>query len=102
MEMGVVVGLAYWAYHLGVSPVQRWTMAILVPTIVFGFWGAVDFRRCGKYAEWLRLAQELVISLLVAIALYRVGQRTLGWALAIVAVVHHAMVYSLGERLLKE
>jgi hypothetical protein len=38
------------------------------PLVGFGFWGAVDFHQAGRFAEPLRLIQELAISALAAVA----------------------------------
>jgi len=101
MELGVVCGLAYWGWHLGRSRLSRTLLAIGAPALGFGFWGAVDFRGAGAAAEWLRLAQELLVSGLAAAALYVAGAQALGWALAALSVVHHGLVYVAGGRLLK-
>jgi hypothetical protein len=76
-------------------------LAVGAPALGFGFWGAVDFRQAGRLAEPLRLLQELAISALAAAALYTAGQHLLGWALGLVSVVYHALVYLLGGRLLQ-
>ncbi len=102
MELGIVLGLGYWGYHIGESTSLKILLSIGAPVIVFGFWGWVDFRQAGRFSELLRLIQELVISGLVAVALYATGVHMLGWTLGGVSVVHHAMVYPLGETLLKE
>jgi len=101
MEAGVVLGLAWWGYVAGSAPPTKIALAIGAPLVGFGFWGAVDFRRAGAMAEPLRLTQELVISGLAALALYAVGEPLLGWTLAGISLVHHALVYGLGDRLLK-
>jgi hypothetical protein len=101
MEAGIVVAFAIWGYHAA-SGVMAIALAIVVPALGFGFWGAVDFHQAGTFGEPLRLAQELIISMLAAFALYLVGQPIWAWALAIVSVVHHAAVYALGGRLLKK
>jgi hypothetical protein len=67
----------------------------------FGFWGALDFRGAGRFAEPLRLAQEIVVSLLAALAWYGAGRPVLGIALAVLSVVYHALVYLSGARLLQ-
>ncbi len=102
MEAGIVLGLGYWGWHEGRSTFTRVLLALAVPTAGFGFWGAVDFRGAGRAAEGLRLAQELAVSGLAAVALYVAGARALGWALGAVSVVHHALVYLTGGRLLKD
>jgi hypothetical protein len=61
----------------------------------------VAFHQARRWAEPLRLAQELLIAGLAALALLAVGERALGWALALLTVIHHALVYALGERLIK-
>ena len=71
------------------------------PLVGFGIWGLVDFRHAGTLSEPLRLAQELVISGLAALAWYSAGGQIWGWALAVVSIVHHVLVYLLGGTLLK-
>ena len=101
MELGIVAAMAYWGYHVGGGAGMKVILSIVAPLIVFGFWGLVDFRNAGSLAEPLRLIQELVISVGAAVAFYAAGQHVLGWGLALVSVVHHAMVYMLGDTLLK-
>ncbi len=101
MELGVVAGFAWWGFHAGASAGTRALLAIGAPLVGFGFWGLVDFHQAGAAAEGLRLAQELMISGLAAAAIYVVGQHALGWTLAGISVVHHALVYLVGGRLLK-
>jgi hypothetical protein len=101
MEMGIVLGLGYWGFHMGESISWKLIFAVAAPLIGFGFWGAVDFHQIGRLAEVVRLLQELVISGLAALALYVAGQRAMGWVLATLSIVYHAMVYLSGGRLLK-
>jgi Protein of unknown function (DUF2568) len=101
MEAGVVAGLAYWGWQTGGGTFASIALAIAAPVVGFGFWGAVDFRRAGALAEPLRLVQELAVSGLAALALYTAGQHALGAALALLSIVHHALVYALGDRLVK-
>ncbi len=96
MELGVVCGLAYWGYRT-----EGAALAVGAPVVGFGFWGAVDFHQLGRAAEPVRLVQELVVSGLAAAALYVAGQHVLGPGLAAVSVLHHALVYINGNRLLK-
>ena len=102
MELGVVCGFAWWGWHAGGGTVSRILLAVGAPVLGFGFWGAVDFRGAGSMAEGLRLIQELVLSGLAAAGFYLTGAHGLGWTLAGLSVVHHAMVYALGDRLLRE
>ena len=101
MELGVVVGFAYWGYHVGRRPGSRIALAIAAPVVGFGVWGAVDFHRFGRAAEPLRLFEELALSGLAAAGLYVAGQRPVGWALAGLSVFYHVLVYATGGRLLK-
>lgn len=96
MEFGVVCGFAYWGYRNGGV-----LLAVATPTIGFGFWGAVDFHQAGRAAEPIRLVQELAISALAAVGFYVAGCHALGWMLGSISVVHHALVYATGNRLLK-
>ncbi len=102
MEIGVVVGLGYWGYHAARPGAPAILLAVGVPLLGFGFWGLVDFRWAGAWSEPLRLFEELVISLLAALAWYAAGRYAIGWTLAGLSVVHHILVYALGDRLLKE
>lgn len=101
LEAGVVGALAYWGVHAVDGTVGKVLLGIAAPAVGFGIWGAVDFHWAGRYAEPLRLAEELVISGLAAAALAVAGQPALGIGLAALSVVHHALVYALGDRLLK-
>lgn len=102
METGIVLALAYWGYHTGESASIKILLAILAPAIGFGFWGAVDFRNFGHSSEYLRLTQELIVCALVTYLLFIVEQHLLAWIFAIISVIHHMLVYLLGERLLKD
>lgn len=101
MEFGVVAAFACWGLRTGSTPAGKVLLSISTPLIGFGFWGLVDFHQMGRWAEALRLIQELLISGLAAAALFIVGQPALGWALALLSIVHHTLVYLLGERLIK-
>ena len=100
-EAGVVAALAYWGVRTGGGTGGKILLGIAAPAVGFGFWGAVDFRRAGRAAEPLRLAQELVVSGLAAAAWYAAGRHALGLALGALSVVYHALVYLSGGRLLK-
>ena len=100
LEVGVVAGLAWWGYRTGGGGGTGALLAILVPTIGFGIWGAVDFHRAGRLAEPLRLTEELLISGLAAVGLIAVGPASSGWGLLGFSVVYHLLVYTNGERLL--
>jgi len=101
METGIVLGLAYWGFQTGSGTVAKIGLAIVAPVVGFGFWGLVDFHQAGRAAEPLRLAQELVISGLVAIALWSAGQPILGLLLALLSIMYHVLVYATGGRLLR-
>jgi len=100
-ELGVVAGFAVWGFHAGNGVAMKLLLAIGVPLFGFGFWGAVDFHQLRAKAEGARLAQELVVSGLAALAFYIAGQHALGWVLAGLSVVYHISVYSAGAKLLK-
>ena len=101
LETGIVGGLAWWGYDTGGGGGLGILLAILAPAIGFGLWGAVDFRQAGRYAEPLRLAEELVISGLAAWGLFAIDQPSWGWALLALSVVYHGAVYAVGQRLLR-
>lgn len=101
MEIGIILALAYWGYHLSSNTLIQSVLCIIIPVLVFGFWGWFDFRGWGRYAEVLRLIQEMIISLAAAYALYVLGRTVSGFTLAGISVVHHILVYILGEKLLK-
>jgi hypothetical protein len=101
METGLVVALGYWGFQTGRTIGVKILLGIGVPILVFGFWGLIDFHQAGPVSEPLRLSQELIITGLAALALFFVGQPALGLALALVSLVHHALVYLQGDTLLK-
>jgi Protein of unknown function (DUF2568) len=101
MECGIVAAMGCWGYGGGHGPVLKILLGLGAPLLVFGFWGAVDFRGMGRAAEPMRLFQELALSGLAALAWYAAGWHSLGWTLALVSLVHHALVYLLGGTLLK-
>ncbi len=101
METAIVVGLAYWGWQTGSGTIAKIGLAIGAPVVGFGFWGLVDFHQAGRAAEPLRLVQELVVSGLVALAVWSAGQPLLGLLLAVLSIVYHALVYATGGRLLK-
>jgi hypothetical protein len=100
MEAGVVGALAYWGARTGTSTAGSALLAVAAPAVGFGVWGALDFGFAGRWAEPLRLVEELLISGLAATALYLAGQQALGIALAGLSVGYHALVYAAGGRLL--
>lgn len=101
MELGVVAALATWGFHAGTGTGAKSALGIGAPLLGFGFWGTVDFHQAGRFAELLRLTQELLISGLAALAWHAAGQPILGWSLAILSVLHHALVYAQGDVLLE-
>ncbi len=100
-EVGVIAALAYWGAHDRASTTGSVLLALAAPAIGFGIWGGVDFRFAHRYAEPLRLIEELAISGLASTALYVAGQQGFGISLAALSVIYHALVYAAGERLLK-
>lgn len=79
----------------------RSLLVLGAPLVVFGFWGLVDFRSSANLAEPLRLAQELVLSGIAAVAAYTAGWRVLAWVLVGLSLGHQVLVYLMGESLLK-
>lgn len=101
MELAIVIALAWWGFQIA-EGVMRYVLAVLTPAVGFGIWGAIDFRNTGVHAERLRLLEELAISFLAAAAWYVAGEEALGIGLAALSIVHHALVYLLGDRLLRQ
>jgi hypothetical protein len=101
MELGIILALGYWGFQTGSSGGTKIILGIGAPLMGFGFWGLVDFRNAGPFAEPLRLTQELVISGAAAWALYSTGAHEWGWALGLLSLVHHGLVYFTGQTLLK-
>ncbi len=100
LEVAVVAALAYWGVHTGGEATAKILLGIGAPAAGFGFWGSVDFRQAGRFAEPLRLFQELAISCLAVLAWYESGRVELAIALAAFSVGYHVLVYATGARLL--
>ena len=101
METGIVLGIGIFGYYFGKTIVLKIVFMICLPLLLFGFWGAVDFRKSGKNAEIFRLIQELFICFLASAAFYFSGHPVLCWILLLISVLHHILVYALGDTLLK-
>lgn len=101
MELGIVCGFGYWGFHTGRTVRTRLLLGLGVPVLGFGLWGLLDFRQMGAAGEWLRLVEELVISALAAVAWYAAGQHAIAWLLLLASLLHHVLVYALGDRLLR-
>ncbi len=101
LEAAIVAALANWGVAVGGGAAAQIALGIAAPLAGFGFWGAVDFHQAGRWAEPLRLLQELVISAAAAAAWYGAGQHVLAWSLAGLSATYHGMVYATGRRLLK-
>lgn len=101
METGIVLAFGYWGYHLANSAFLKILLMILIPLLVFGFWGMVDFHNFGRYAEPLRLTQELLVTSAAAFVLYLTGRFAFCWIMISISVLHHILVYATGGKLLK-
>jgi Protein of unknown function (DUF2568) len=101
MEFGIITAFGYWGYYIGNSMMVKILLCVSVPLVSFGFWGLVDFHQFGEIAESLRLIQELLITGLAACALFSTGAFAYGWILVVVSVIHHTLVYLLGDKLIK-
>ncbi len=100
MEAGIVVALAVWGWNRGGETGARVLLGVGAPVLLFGIWAMIDFRAAGGAAEALRLVEELVISGVAALAFYVVGAVGFAFALGTISLVHHALVYVCGDRLL--
>ncbi len=100
MEAGLVLALAAWGYSRAGSGPLGVLVGACVAAVAFGFWGAVDFRGRGRWAEPLRLTQELLLTALATVAWHAAGQQRLAWILGGLSAAHHALLYALGGRLL--
>lgn len=101
MEFGIIVALGYWGFYTGSTVFTKILLGLGTPLLVFGFWSLVDFHQAGPFAEPLRLFEELIISGLAAVALYLSGQPGLSLALVAISIIHHGLVYSMGDSILK-
>jgi len=100
METGIILAFGYWGYCLGVHIGMKILLCIGAPSLVFAFWSLVDFHQFDIFSERLRLTQELFISGLAAIVIYSTGFHVFAWMLGGISIVHHALVYIIGDKLL--
>jgi hypothetical protein len=101
LEISIIMALAFWGYSTGNNILSRIIFLVLFTMVGFGIWGAIDFHQFSKYAEYFRLIQELMISLVAAWGLYVSGEVTFSWFLVILTIIYHLLVYLSGEKLLK-
>ncbi len=80
MESGIVLALAWWGFQATGNTVLDIVLGVGAPIVGFGVWGLLDFRWAGRWAEPLRLIEELAISGLAGLAWYAAGQHALAWS----------------------
>jgi hypothetical protein len=102
VEIGVLIGPMCYGYQLGQNMMVKILLSFIAALLVFGFWSLVDFHQCGRNAELFRLLQELILSALAAFFFFKAGLHRTGWILAVLSVIHHVLLYLLGDRLLKK
>ena len=101
MEFGIIVAFALWGYWIGNHTVQKIMLSIVVPILVFTFWGFFDFRKIVPNPEIFRLLQELFICGLAVIVLNVSGYKELAIVMLVISIIHHILVYALGQTLIK-
>ncbi len=99
IELAIVAGLIFWGVQTGGTIGAKLLLGLGAPLIGFGIWSLVDFSWAGHLSELLRRVEELIISGVAAGAWYSAGQQKIGWALVLLAITYHALLYASGARL---
>lgn len=62
MEMGVILSFGHWGYQFANRETIKILMGIIVPMLIFGFWGLVNFHHSRRFSEPLGILQELFVT----------------------------------------
>jgi len=92
LELAMLAAFAYFGFQATDHVLARWVLAVALPVMVAGLWGAV---LAPKAAHRLPMMPGILLSLglflLAALALYRSAQPGLAVVMAVAALLHAAL-----------
>lgn len=94
LELAMLAALAIFGFRSVDHPLLRWALAIVLPLAAAVLWG---YLLAPKAANRLGMVPGILLSLLLfmlaALALHRVGQPTLAWVMAGAAILHAVLAF---------
>jgi len=98
LELSMLAAFGYWGYKIGNGLVVKWLLALALPLIAGVLWGYVLAPKAPYRLDTnIRVVVELMLFLLAAYALYRLGHATLAVVFAALAVIVQVLFLTLGE-----
>ena len=98
LELCLLAALAYWGFKVGSSPLLKVVFGIGAPLLVAIFWGTfLSPKAAVRLSAPLRLALQVVVFVLGALALAAAGQPKLAWALGLVFIINSSLLYVWGQ-----
>lgn len=100
LEIGALVALAWWGFHVGDSTVADLVLGLGLPLLAVVVWGLFVAPRA-RFSVPLKVRApiEAAIFLAAVLAFWGVGQHGLAVAFAAAAVISELLLYALGEPL---
>ena len=103
LELGALVALAWWGFHVGDSTVADLVLGLGLPLLAaIVWWLFVAPKARFPVPLKVRAPIEVAIFLAAVLAFWGVGQGGLAAAFAVAAVVSELLLYALGEPLAGE
>jgi hypothetical protein len=109
LELAALAALGYWGWHQS-DGAARYVLALSIPLIAAAAWGsfnvANDPSRSGQapvpVPGLVRLGLELALFGFATWALFDLDLTHLGWAMAIIVLVHYGVSYDRVQWLIKQ
>src|SRR5689334_21037590 len=98
LEMATLVALAYWGFH-EFGGVAQWLIGLGAPLLVAVVWGTFMSPKASRPTfDPVRLLIEVAVFGAGVAALYAAGATVLATVFAVLAVLHLALTFALGQR----
>jgi hypothetical protein len=99
LELAGLAAVAYWGVAVGDGLLQQVALAVGAVVLLAGVWGLfVAPKAVRRLDDPMRLAVELVVFGVAAVALVSIGQVLVGVVFALLVVVSEVAVWLLGQR----
>jgi hypothetical protein len=94
LELSLLVVFGMWGFRAGGSTLVKWLLGLGLPLLAAVLWGMLLAPAArNRLQEPWRLIAEVVLFGLAVAALFSIGLRNWGWALAAVFAVNRLLIY---------
>jgi len=98
LELAMLAAFTYYGFRVTDHALLRWVLAILLPLVTAGVWGAFLAPKAAKRLPMVPgVLLSLCLFLLAALVLYRSAQPGLAVAVAVAAILHAALALLLRQ-----